>query len=64
MTGKERIDAYFDNTLSSTERESLLQEIEADPNLKSEFDFQRSLGDGREDIQEVMCIVHDTSYTS
>ena len=46
MTGKERIDAYFDNTLSTTERESLLQEIEADPNLKSEFDFQQNIING------------------
>lgn len=46
MTNRERIEAYFDNNLSTTERESLLRDIESDPSLKAEFEFQQEVING------------------
>jgi len=46
MTNRERIEAYFDNELSSTEKESLLQEMESDSSLKSDFEMQKEIIEG------------------
>ena len=46
MTNSERIEAYFDEQLSSTEKESLLRDIEADQSLKAEFEFQKQVIEG------------------
>ena len=46
MTNRERIEAYFDNQLSTTEEESLLRDIESDSSLKTEFEFQQDIVEG------------------
>lgn len=46
MTNRDRIEAYFDNSLSTTEKESLLREIETDASLKSEYEFQKDIVEG------------------
>ena len=46
MTNRERIEAYFDDQLSTTEKESLLRDIESDTALKAEFNFQNEVVEG------------------
>lgn len=46
MTNSERIEAYFNNDLSETENQQLLQDVDSDPSLKTEFKFQQEVVDG------------------
>src|SRR5210317_27817 len=46
MTNKERIEAYFDDQLSTTEKESLLRDIDSNQSLKAEFEFQQEVIEG------------------
>ena len=46
MTNRDRIEAYFDNSLSTTEKESLLRDIQSDSSLKSEFQLQKDIVEG------------------
>jgi hypothetical protein len=46
MTNIERIEAYFNNDLPDVERELLLQDIDADPALKEDFQFQENVIEG------------------
>jgi vacuolar-type H+-ATPase subunit E/Vma4 len=52
MTNRERIEAYFDDQLSTTEKESLLRDIESDPSLKAEFDFQNEVVEGIQNFRK------------
>lgn len=46
MTSKERIEAFFDDQLSTTEKEGLLRDIESDQSLKAEYEFQKEVVEG------------------
>ncbi|MEN8251406.1 MAG: hypothetical protein ABFS32_20925 [Bacteroidota bacterium] len=46
MTNNERIEAYFNNDLSEIEKQNLLTEIDSNPVLKEEFEFQQDVTDG------------------
>ena len=46
MTNTERIEAFFDDQLSATEKEGLLRDIESDQSLKTEFEFQKEVIEG------------------
>ena len=46
MTNSERIEAYFNNELPEAEKQQLLNEIDSDPSLKTEFKFQQDVIDG------------------
>ena len=46
MTNSERIEAYFNNELTEAERQQLLQDVDTDASLKSEFQFQQEVIDG------------------
>jgi len=46
MTNSERIEAYFNNELSATENQQLLQDIESDATMKSDFKFQQEVVNG------------------
>ena len=46
MTNNERIEAYFNNELSESDRLQLMQDIDSDASLKSEFQFQENVIDG------------------
>jgi len=46
MTNSERIEAYFNNELPDAERQQLLNDVDSDATLKSEFQFQQEVIDG------------------
>lgn len=46
MTNSERIEAYFNNELPEAEKEQLLQDMDTDASLKSEFQFQEEIING------------------
>lgn len=46
MTNSERIEAYFNNELPEAEKQQLLNDVNSDPSLKSEFQFQQEVVDG------------------
>ena len=46
MTNSERIEAYFNNELPEAEKQQLLNDVNSDPTLKSEFQFQEDVVDG------------------
>jgi hypothetical protein len=46
MTNSERIEAYFNNELQEAEKQQLLNDVDSDPSLKSEFQFQEDIVDG------------------
>jgi hypothetical protein len=46
MTNNERIEAYFNNKLTESDRQQLMQDIDSDASLKSEFQFQENVIDG------------------
>jgi hypothetical protein len=46
MTNSERIEAYFNNELPDAEQQQLLDDVNSDPSLKSEFQFQQNVVDG------------------
>jgi len=46
MTNSERIEAYFNNELPEAEKQQLLNDVDSDPSLKSEFQFQQDVVDG------------------
>ena len=52
MTNYERIEAYLNNELSESEGQQLMQDINSDPSLKSEFQFQESVIDGIKDYRK------------
>ena len=41
-----KVAAYFDNELSEAEKQDFLKELEANPELKSEFEFQQQVVEG------------------
>jgi len=41
-----KVEAYFDNELSETEKQDFLKELESNSELKSEFDFQNEIING------------------
>ena len=41
-----KVEAYFDNTLGEAEKQDFFKEIESNPELKSEFDFQNEIING------------------
>ncbi len=46
MSNKELINAYFDGELSEVERQNLFSEIDKNPELKAEFNFQNEIVEG------------------
>ena len=42
----DKVAAYFDNELSEAEKQDFLKELEANPELKSEFEFQQQVVEG------------------
>ena len=52
MTNYERIEAYLNNELSESEGQQLMQDVNSDPSLKSEFQFQESVIDGIKDYRK------------
>ena len=52
MTNNERIEAYFNNELPEADRQQLMQDINSDASLKSEFQFQESVIDGIKDFRK------------
>lgn len=46
MKNNELINAYFDGELSEIEKESFIKQLDSDPNLKNEFDFQSQVIEG------------------
>jgi hypothetical protein len=52
MTNNERIEAYFNNELSEADKQQLMQDINSDASLKSEFKFQESVIDGIKDYRK------------
>ena len=46
MTNSERTEAYFNNELPEAEKQQLLNDVDSDPSLKSEFQFQQDVVDG------------------
>lgn len=46
MKNIEKIAAYFENELSEAEKQDLLKELDSNPELKSEFDFQEQVIEG------------------
>ena len=42
MKNNELINAYFDGELSEIEKESFIKQLDSDPDLKNEFDFQKN----------------------
>ena len=52
MTNNERIEAYFNNELPEADKQQLMQDINSDASLKSEFQFQESVIDGIKDYRK------------
>ena len=52
MTNNERIEAYFNNELTESDRQQLMQDINSDASLKSEFQFQETVIDGIKDYRK------------
>ena len=52
MTNYERIEAYLNNELSESEGQQLMQDINSDSSLKSDFQFQESVIDGIKDYRK------------
>lgn len=52
MTNNERIEAYFNNELPEADKQQLMQDINSDASLKSEFQFQESIIDGIKDYRK------------
>ena len=52
MTNNERIDAYFNNELTEADRQQLMQDIDSDPSLKADFQFQEGVIDGIKDFRK------------
>ena len=52
MTNNERIEAYFNNELPESDKQQLLQDIDSDASLKSEFQFQENVIDGIKDYRK------------
>lgn len=52
MTNNERIEAYFNNELTESEGQQLMQDINSDASLKSEFQFQENVIDGIKDYRK------------
>lgn len=46
MTNNERIDAYFNSDLSEVEKQNLLNDLDSNPGLKEEFEFQQEVVNG------------------
>ncbi|MCB0496540.1 MAG: hypothetical protein KDC79_10430 [Cyclobacteriaceae bacterium] len=46
MKNIDKIAAYFDNELTEAEKQNFLSELESNPELKNEFDFQQHVVDG------------------
>lgn len=52
MTNNERIEAYFNNEIPEADKQQLMQDIESDASLKSEFQFQQGVIDGIKDYRK------------
>ncbi|RLD22566.1 MAG: hypothetical protein DRI71_07320 [Bacteroidetes bacterium] len=52
MTNNERIEAYFNNELTGSEGQQLMQDINSDASLKSEYQFQQGVIDGIKDYRK------------
>ena len=52
MTNNERIEAYFNNELPEADRQQLMQDINSDASLKSDFQFQESVIDSIKDYRK------------
>jgi len=52
MTNNERIEAYFNNELPEADKQQLMQDINSDASLKSEFQFQQGVVDGIKDYRK------------
>jgi len=46
MKNLEKVEAYFNNELNDSEKNDFLREVEADTELKREYDFQKEVIDG------------------
>jgi hypothetical protein len=52
MTNNERIEAYFNNELPEADKQQLMQDINSDASLKSDFQFHESVIDGIKDYRK------------
>ena len=52
MTNNERIEAYFNNELTESDRQQLMQDVNSDASLKSEYQFQQGVIDGIKDYRK------------
>ena len=52
MENFEKVEAYFENRLGVDEKKGFLKEVESNPELKSEFEFQRQVIEGIKEVRK------------
>jgi hypothetical protein len=52
MENFEKVEAYFENRLGENEKQDFLKEVESNPELKSEFEFQRQVIEGIKEVRK------------